>query len=904
MNLFKKVCAVSMAAVMTFSVAPLSAVKDLDFGITASAAAKVVESGKCGKSVSYELDANGKLRIFGKGAMYGYEDDEEFDFSEDKRIKSVVVENGVTSIGDSAFFECENLKSVTMADSVKIIGDSAFEYCVALTDLKLSENLEEIWDCAFDECSSLKNVTLPGSVKEIWGSAFSECTSLEKIVIPEGVKVLGSNVFSGCKKLSSISLPSGIEEIGSGFLNGTAYSKNLKNWKNSALYVGEYLILGSALINGNYKITDGTALMADSAFEFNEKLTGIEIPESVKFIGPGVFHGCTRLTSVKIPSKVKCIDWNTFLDCTSLREVVLPSGLEKIAGSAFEGCSSLTNVKLPPVLKTIEVNAFLDCKKLNNIEIPKSVEEIGGTAFNGSGYYNNKKNWSNNTLYISNCFIEADSEKVKGTVEIKNGTRLIADDAFDYCENTAVKIPSTVKHIGSSAFSSCSIKSIVIPKGVTEIRDYTFYGCSDLNSVTIPSTVKTIGENAFCSCKSLKNVTIPKSVKTIGSEAFHDCNSLKNITIPYSVKTIEENAFGYLSGWSYIQEKVAQLLKQGYTPDEISKMMLNEIGDFPDAVPIKGFVITGHPASAAEKYAKANKIKFLSRHTIAKPTLTKATFTKDGKLSGKCSDCGKNTYNVIYKVSGVKVASTATYTGKPVAPSITVKDSFGTTLKKGTDYTLSYKNNTKLGTASVTITLKGNYSGTKTYNFKIVPATVTNLKATQSTSSIKLTWNKVTGATGYRVYRYDTKTKKWVKLIDTKNTGYTVSKLSAGTSYKFAVKAYTKVGKTVHWSASYPQLITATKPLTPTLKASSGSFKANLSWNKISGASGYVVYMATSKNGKYSKVANVKGGDKLSYSKSKLLWGKTYYFKVAAYKTVDGKNIYSAFSPVKSVKIK
>lgn len=880
MNLFKKVCAVSMAAVMTFSVAPLSAVKDLDFGITASAASKVVESGKCGKSVSYELDANGKLRIFGKGDMYGYEDDEEFDFSEDKRIKSVVVENGVTSVGSSAFYDCENLKSVSIADSVKKIEDDAFSLCKALADLKLPKNLKEIGSFAFDGCSALKSVTIPGSVEEIGISAFAECTSLEKAVVSKGVKVLGDGVFSECKNLNSISLPSGLEAIGDGLLDGTAYYKNALNWTSGVLYIGSYLLDTSALVMGNYTVKDGTTLIAEYAFAENNKLTAITLPESVEYLGAGAFNCCGKLASVKLSSKIESIEWATFRACHALKSIKLPVGLIGVLDNSFADCTSLTEIKLPSKLQVIGSEAFSGCEKLNSIAIPKSVVEIGMMAFEGTGIYNNKKNWSDNVLYVSNCLIKANEEKVKGTIEIKNGTCLLADDALDSCEKvTAVKIPSTVKFIGNGAFSGSGIKSVVIPKGVTEIRGFTFSGCHNLSSVSIPNTVKSIGYNAF-----------------------YDCKSLKNVTIPYSVKTIEEDALGYISGFDMIQKKIEELYKQGYSFDEIMDMIPS--GEIFDKSKVSGFVITGHPASAAEKYAKANKIKFLSRHTIAKPTLTKATFTKDGKLSGKCSDCGKNTSNVIYKVSGVKVASTAAYTGKPVAPSVTVKDSFGTTLKKGTDYTLSYKNNTKLGTASVTITLKGNYSGTKTYNFKIVPATVTNLKATQSTSSIKLTWNKVTGATGYRVYRYDTKTKKWVKLIDTKNTSYTVSKLSAGTSYKFAVKAYTKVGKTVHWSASYPQLITATKPLTPTLKVSSGSFKANLSWNKISGASGYVVYMATSKNGKYSKVANVKGGDKLSYSKSKLLWGKTYYFKVAAYKTVDGKNIYSAFSPVKSVKIK
>ncbi|MCM1543866.1 MAG: fibronectin type III domain-containing protein, partial [Ruminococcus sp.] len=107
-----------------------------------------------------------------------------------------------------------------------------------------------------------------------------------------------------------------------------------------------------------------------------------------------------------------------------------------------------------------------------------------------------------------------------------------------------------------------------------------------------------------------------------------------------------------------------------------------------------------------------------------------------------------------------------------------------------------------------------------------------------------------------------------------------------------------------YWSASYPTLTTATKPATPTLKATSGTKQAALSWNKISGATGYEVWMATKKDGEYKKVTTIKKNATVKYTKKDLKKGSTYYFKVRAYKTVDGKNVYSAYSAMKSVKAK
>ena len=191
---------------------------------------------------------------------------------------------------------------------------------------------------------------------------------------------------------------------------------------------------------------------------------------------------------------------------------------------------------------------------------------------------------------------------------------------------------------------------------------------------------------------------------------------------------------------------------------------------------------------------------------------------------------------------------------------------------------------------------------------KIVTACTVCGKVSKTTpiykaSSIKATWKAVTGASGYKVTLYSAKNKA-IKTIYTTKTTASFSKLSKGTTYKVRVTAYKTVGKDKLYASTYTQLTTATKPGTPTLSATAGTKKATLKWNKQTGATGYVVYMATSKNGKYTKIATLKGNTKVSYTKTGLTKGKTYYFKVAAYETVGGKNIYGSFSSVKYAKIK
>ena len=291
----------------------------------------------------------------------------------------------------------------------------------------------------------------------------------------------------------------------------------------------------------------------------------------------------------------------------------------------------------------------------------------------------------------------------------------------------------------------------------------------------------------------------------------------------------------------------------------------------------------------------------------SKSTVLKATTSTDGKIMKTCTVCKKKlSTTVIPKVSTVKLsAKSFAFDGKTKTPAVVVKNSAGKALVKNTDYTVSYSGGRKsAGEYKVKIAFKGKYSGSKTLSFKVLPALTKKISASPAASKVKLTWKAVPGATGYKVYIYNTSTKKYAALKKLTNTSYTVSNLKSGTTYRFAVKAYINESGTNYWSEDYKTVTVVTKPGTPTLKVKSSSKKATLSWNKQTGATGYVVYMATSRNGKYKKIATLKSNKKLSYTKADLKTGKTYYFKVAAYSTVTGKNVYGSFSSVKNVKIK
>ena len=310
----------------------------------------------------------------------------------------------------------------------------------------------------------------------------------------------------------------------------------------------------------------------------------------------------------------------------------------------------------------------------------------------------------------------------------------------------------------------------------------------------------------------------------------------------------------------------------------------------------KGYTV--HKCACGEYY----EVWPLALGHYYKTTVVKATEKKDGYSEKVCANCGDTPEREVYKAaSAIKLSKTKyTCNGKAMKPSVTVKTADGKSLKSGTDYTVTYASGRTLpGKYAVTVNFMGNYEGKKTLYFTILPGKTAELTATQTTNSVKLSWKKVEGATAYRIYKYNPKTGKNEIVKNTKSLTYTVTDLKAGTVYEFKVKAYAKTDSETMWAESFVGIKTATKPATPTLKATASSGKINLSWSKVSGATGYVIYMQD-KSGNYQKLASTT---KTSGAVSNLTKGATYSFRVRAYIKVDGKNIYGGYKTV-SVKAK
>ncbi|MBR5429697.1 MAG: leucine-rich repeat protein, partial [Firmicutes bacterium] len=466
-------------------------------------AAAVLYSGTCGAEgadLSWMLDSNGLLTIYGTGAM----EDFVYDTMQNcscpwsnyaGSIYSVDIRSGVTSIGDRALQECTNLTSVSIPEGVTSIGLYAFDNCVSLT-----------------------SISIPSSLTSISGGAFLSCNSLNAVYI--------TDVAAWC----SISF----NDID----NPLSYAHNL--------------YLNGALVT-DLVIPDGVTHINDSAFFYCTSLTSVTIPPSVTSSGEYAFYRCNNLNAVYISdmaawygisfngdsSNPLACGHNLYLNGNLVREAVFPDGMTSI-DRTFEGASCLTSVTISDSVTNIGNYAFYGCSGLTSVTIPDSVTSIGGYAFaacSGLTSLTIGNNVANIWEYaFNNC-------SSLTSVTIPNSVTGISNYAFSRCYRlTSVTIPDSVAYLGKGVFYECnSLTDVIIPDSITSIGDYTFYRCYWLTSLTIPDGVTSIGYQAFYCCSRLTSVNIPDTVTSIGDSAFLGCSSLTTV-----------NYGGLASQWSSI----------------------------------------------------------------------------------------------------------------------------------------------------------------------------------------------------------------------------------------------------------------------------------------------------------------------------------------------------------------
>ena len=499
----------------------------------------------------------------------------------------------------------------------------------------------------------------------------------------------------------------------------------------------------------------------------------------------------------------------------SAANVTIPSTIYgnkvcKIGKEAFKNNKNVQYIKVPQTVKVIQTDAFSYCKKLKKIDLPKYANEIQDYAFAQSAIENIVL--PNGITYLGELLFYR-CENLK-TVKIPNTVTCVRPYAFVYCTSLqSIIIPDSINHFDDSlTFKDCvNLRSITIGSGL-ENNDYMcdgtdnsyFYGCSSIESITVSNNNRN-----YCSmngvlyskdkkklllyppAKKDKEYVIPNGVETI-DYTFSNCKYLKTITIPSSVDDIGNSLD--VAGIGYCNGK------------------------------IPGFTIKGYKGTAAERYARNNDFNFVQLQVV--PTsvaLNKTTLTLD---TGKTSTLKAT----VYPSNAANKKCTWSSSNTRVA---TVDSNGKVTAKKAGTATIMVKtSNGKTATCKVTVNL---------------PAPqITGLANT--TGGIKISWNKVDGAYGYRLY-YKPVSGGWKRFKDTTATSFTDSGVVPNKTETYTIRCIDKNGNTISgfnstgWSKKYT-------PAAPTITRLSNTSKGvSVTWNKIAGVYGYRLYYKTSSGG-------------------------------------------------------
>lgn len=363
-----------------------------------------------------------------------------------------------------------------------------------------------------------------------------------------------------------------------------------------------------------------------------------------------------------------------FYDVPNIESVVI-SGAVDVPRDMFGKCSGLKKVTLKNGVRSIGEDAFRDCSSLESVIFENTVlEKISDGAFWGCSALSSIALPDSVTEIERNAFFETGLRNI----QLPEKLTLIGGGAFCNCKNLKqVQLPPQLKELGEGAFFNCeNLTQIQLPAQLNKLGTDAFRNCTSLDKIDIPAGLTQIEPDTFCNT-GLTSVTLHEGLTKIKDGAFHDCLKLKKIRIPKSVTDIG----GLALGIRYNRGNGAEEVIPG------------------------GFTVEGYTGSAAERYVKRMHQCENLYHVFFKDV----KFVSIGGQTAAVTNIGKT------KISALK---TGAFTGKPLTQALTITYG-GKKLVNGRDYTLTWKNNKNIGTASVTIKGKGKYNGSVTKKFRI-----------------------------------------------------------------------------------------------------------------------------------------------------------------------------------------
>ena len=449
------------------------------------------KSGETGQLLWRYDPKDSSLTLSGTGALPDYPIGKAPWFEFNDQIDTLVLKEGVTRIGDYAFYNCTELTSVEIPEGVTYIGESAFACCQSLESVTIPRSVTEIGEGAFESCDSMMVLELASGLKCVGAFAFSECVALRELVLPNTVERIERSAFAGTMALHELVIPGNVQEIGDNAFNGCIQLSSLT-------------------------LSEGIRVIEEMAFSNCSDLTEVLIPASVECLGDGVFSDCLAMTQIAVaPESEHFVVRDDILYSKDLsvlvhypaskeeQEFTIPEEVRKIAGLAFASNYFLMELMLGDHLEEVGSYAFARCSSLSFMSLPAQTTRLGVSPFHDCTMLLEIEVNPNNPCYSS----------IDGVLYNKEQTQLIQYPAGLY--DDFYKVPDTVREIAENAcYDAQDLEVLKIPAGVRKIGDMAFAFCDQLRDVEIrvadPAQVE-VGLMAFFSVAGTpRTLRVPK----------------------------------------------------------------------------------------------------------------------------------------------------------------------------------------------------------------------------------------------------------------------------------------------------------------------------------------------------------------------------------------------------------
>ena len=714
--------------------------------------------------------------------------------------------------------------------------------------VNIEHGVTSIGSYAFDNCFSLESIKIPAGVTSIGRGAFSGCESLESIEIPDEITSIEEEIFAGCWSLENIKIPAGVTSI------GEQAFENCENLKS-------------------IEIPDGVTSIECGTFAGCESLENVKIPTGVTSIGEYAFSGCESLKSIKIPDGVTSIKFETFSSCFSLESIEIPTGVTSIGESAFALCRSLESIEIPADVTSIEDYAFDDCESLESIEIPAGVTSIGEHAF---------RDCRDLDIYFTG-----------------NHPEEMANDWLSESSNVTIYYPqndSTWKGIESESFGGTDIKWVP-------------YDPASLAAESVEAESESLSSELQTEAEEFTDDVNAPEPDDIGDELFIEKDEAVPSPEPSEIPAQDEMVIE--EGDTSTEESTDENSATGNEeitnemPPMVSNTQEEQTSDssmmFTDLIPYSNYLFVMVKDEDDENLLDASNLLYISQKAADETGSVSFRYMLRESYE---SPVPKVFGEQLKDIANTKVTLSKTsyaYDGKAKTPVVTVMDD-DYLLQENEDYTITYSDNIKVGTATVMITGIGRYTGTVSASFTILQVKKNNvIKVSNITKTVsaKVQKAKIQATVNDKAKLTYSSNNKSVKVNSSGEI--TIAKNFTGTAVITITAA-----ETARYKKTSCQITVTVRPTGTSLSGvtNTGSGKANVAWTRNKSVTGYRIQYSTDSQFKKNVITvNISKNQTTKTILSKLKEGSTYYVRIATYKNT-GSKIYSSWSKAKKVTIR